>query len=92
MLVMAFYAKYLSLFRRLCHGQAANRILFQGRRTTDNLGDFLGDVRLTGAVVLATDGLDHSIRVFGRCLHRDPTAYLLAHRRVEETLEQSSPE
>src|SRR5439155_15901 len=62
--------------------------LFERHRPADDLGQFGRDLRLPGAVVLLAERADDLVGVIGGGLHRHAAGDLLAHRRVEETLEQ----
>ena len=64
--------------------------LFQGRGAADDLGEFAGDLRLSGAVVKPGEALDHVVGVFGGASHRDHSSDLLAHGGVEEALEETN--
>ena len=46
----------------------ASRAVISTPRPADDLGDFLGDLRLAGPVVLPGQGLDHVVGVLGRRL------------------------
>src|SRR3982751_3019916 len=77
-------AMYHLLAAREWRDVERKQILLECGGTADDLGDLLGDLRLTSAVESATQHVEHLTRVVGRVLHRRAARALLAGSRLDE--------